>query len=57
MKYADIQAQQVNIETDIEKVEKTMKQLVVQQLGDKFGFDESLNELSQYKTPGEKLVA
>jgi len=57
VKYADIQAQQVNIETDIEKVEKTMKQLVVQQLGDKFGFDESLNELSQYKTPGEKLVA
>ena len=42
---------------DIEQVEDTMKQLVVQQLGDKFGYDSSLNDLDRYVGANTKLAA
>lgn len=47
-KYNEIQAQRKDIETDIEKIEMTMKQLVIQQLGDKHNYDSSLHELENY---------
>jgi hypothetical protein len=36
------------IETDIAKIENTMKQLVSQQLGDKQNYDSSLNDIDAY---------
>lgn len=36
------------MEFDINRVEESMRTLVVQQLGDKFGYDSGLNELESY---------
>ena len=38
----------INTDQDIQKVEETMQQLVIQQLGDKFNYDSSLHELGQF---------
>ena len=48
-------ATRTRILADINQVEDTMKQLVVQQLGDKFGYDSSLNDLERYVENTNKL--
>lgn len=54
IKYKEIQGQKQQIEVDIQKIETTMQQLVVQQLGDKMNYDSSLKELNQY--PGNDVM-
>ena len=54
IKYKEIQGQKSHIENDIQKIETTMHQLVVQQLGDKMNYDSSLRELNQY--PGNDVL-
>lgn len=56
-RYNEIMNTRKGIDVDIQRVEDTMKQLVVQQLGDKFGYDTSLNELEKYVNNDMKLEA
>lgn len=46
-KYQEINIRKEDIRKDIETIEFTIKRLVVQQLGDKSGYDSTLNELDQ----------
>lgn len=47
----------IDIIGDITKIEETMKEMVVQQLGDKYGYDSSLNDLERYVDANVKLEA
>lgn len=51
-KYQEINIRKEEIKKDIETIEFTIKRLVMQQLGDKSGYDSTLNDLAEGK-PGE----
>ena len=44
-KYQEINIRKEEIKKDIETIEFTIKRLVMQQLGDKSGYDSTLNDL------------
>ena len=47
-RYNEIMNTRKGIYFDIQRDKYAMKQIVVQQLGDKFGYDKSLNKLEKY---------
>ena len=52
-KYQEINIRKEEIKKDIETIELTIKRLVMQQLGDKSGYDSTLNDLESPDTkPG-----
>ena len=49
-KYQEINIRKEEIKKDIETIEFTIKRLVMQQLGDKSGYDSTLNDLEGPET-------
>lgn len=55
-KYQEINIRKEEIRKDIETIEFTIKRLVMQQLGDKSGYDSTLNDLAEGQTAGQNSM-